>query len=106
MEIGKLNKRITFQKFATTVNENGFEVQEWVTFSTVWANIGNLFGKEYYAAAAVQEEKTVKFTVRYIKDLDTDMRILFDEKYYNITFINDINYAHKFLEVKAMLEVI
>ena len=71
VEIGDLRHRITFQKLTTSVNENGFEVETWEDFKTVWAAVSNLHGREYFAAAAVQAENTVKFTIRYLTGLDT-----------------------------------
>ena len=102
MNPGELRHRITLQKFTTTVNENGFEVDEWLDFKTVWASISNLHGREYFEAAAVQKENTVKFTVRYIKDLDTSMKILFRNKQYNIIQIDNIRYENRFIEIKAL----
>ncbi len=102
MNPGELRHRITFQKLTTTTNENGFEIEEWTDVKTVWASITNLHGREYYEAAAVQAENTVKFTVRYIKDLDTSMRILFKDKQYNITSIDNIKYENRCMEIKAM----
>ncbi len=105
MEIGDLRHRITFQKHTTTTNENGFEVETWEDYRTVWAAVSNLHGREYYAAAAVQAENTVKFTVRYLTDLDTTMRISFRGKTYDITAIDNIKYQNRFIEIKA-LEVV
>jgi SPP1 family predicted phage head-tail adaptor len=102
MNPGELRHRITFQKLTTTTNENGFEIEEWTDVKTVWASITNLHGREYYEAAAVQAEQTVKFTIRYLKDLDTSMRILFRNKQYNITSIDNIKYENRFIEIKAL----
>ena len=102
MNPGELRHRITLQRLTTTTNENGFEMEEWTDVKTVWASITNLHGKEYYEAAAIQMENTVKFTVRYIKDLDTSMRILFKDKQYNITSIDNIKYENRFIEIKAL----
>lgn len=102
MNPGELRHRITLQKFTTTVNENGFEEETWIDFKTLWASVSNLHGREYFEAAAVQKENTVKFTVRYIKDLDTSMKILFKDKSYNIIQIDNIRYENKFIEIKAM----
>lgn len=102
MNPGELRHRITLQKFTTTVNENGFEEESWIDFKTVWASISNLHGREYFEAAAVQKENTVKFTVRYIKDLDTSMKILFRNKQYNIIQIDNIKYENRFIEIKAL----
>lgn len=101
MEIGALRHRITFQELTTSVNENGFEEQNWEGYKTVWAAVSNLHGREYYAAAAVQAENTVKFTIRYLPDINTSMRILFRGKQYNITAIDNIKYQNRYLEIKA-----
>lgn len=101
MEIGDLRHRITIQKRTTTINENGFEVETWEDYKTVWAAISNLHGREYFAAAAVQAENTVKFTVRYLPNLDPTMRIRFRDKTYDITAIDNIKYQNRFMEIKA-----
>jgi len=102
MGIGDLNKRITFQKLTNMINDNGFEIENWIDVKTVWARVSNLYGKEYFAAAAVQAENTIKFLIRYTDGIDTDMRILFKDKQYNITSIDNIKYANKFIEIKAV----
>ena len=105
MEIGKLNKRIIFQEFTSIINDNGFNEDTWTDKNTVWASATNLSGREYFAAAAVQAENTVKFTIRYIEDISTDMRISFQNNIYNITFIDNIKYGNEFMEIKTMAVV-
>lgn len=102
MDINSLNKRITLQELKVTINENGFEAEDWIDFKTVWAGVSNLHGREYFDAATVQMENTVKFTIRYLHGIDTSMRILFKDKYYNITSIDNIKYRNRFMEIKAM----
>lgn len=102
MRTEELKHKITFQKLTSTTNENGFEVEVWGDYSTVWAGVSNLIGREYFAAAAVQAEKTVKFTIRYLQGITDDMRILFEDKQYNITFIDNIKYRNKYIEIKAL----
>jgi SPP1 family predicted phage head-tail adaptor len=68
MGAGELKHRITFLIPANTVNENGFETEGFIEFKTIWATVSNLSGREYFAAAAIQKEKTVKvqdFSKRY-----------------------------------------
>jgi len=102
MSIGELGHKIIIQKRVLNVDESGFEYETWQDFKQVWAAVLNLTGREYFAAAAVQRENTVKFILRYIKDIDTNMRILFDDKIYNITFIDNIKIKNRYLEIKAM----
>lgn len=102
MKAEELKHRITLQVFTTAVNDNGFEIENWVNFKTVWASVTNLHGREYFQAAAVKAENTVKFTIRYTPDIETTMRILFKGKQYNIVSIDNIKYANKFIEIKSM----
>ena len=102
MNPGELRHRITFQKLTTSTNENGFQIEEWVDVKTVWAAVSNLHGREYFEAAAIQRENTVKFTIRYLKGLDASMQILFQGKPYNITSIDNIKYKNELMEIKAL----
>lgn len=99
--IGELRHRITLQRKTATVNESGFETENWEDYKTLWAAVANLHGREYFAAAAVQAEGTVKFTIRYLPGIDTAMRISFRGKSYNITAIDNIKYQNRYQEIKA-----
>lgn len=101
MNPGDLRHRITFQELTTNTNENGFEAETWEDFKTAWAAVSNLNGREYYQAAQVQAENTVKFTIRYLEGIDPSMRILFQGKQYNITSIDNIKYQNRHIEIKA-----
>ena len=116
MNTGKLDKRITIQKLTIVENVLGDSVNTWTDLKTVWASLTNLHGSEYFAAAAVQSEETIKFGIRYIKELDKNInieksntskifRIKFKNTIYDIKFIDDIKYGHSFMEIQA-LEVV
>lgn len=100
--IGEMKHRIIFQKLLATINENGFEVERWQDYKTVWAKASNLSGREYYQAVAVQTEKTLIFLIRYLDGIDTSMRIQFENRQYNITFIDNMKYLNKYIEIKAL----
>jgi len=102
LQIGELNQRITFQALAVLTNENGFEAESWIAYKEIWAKAENLHGREYFEAAAVHAENTLKFTIRYLDSINTTMRILFKGKLYNITSIDNIKYKNKFIEIKAL----
>lgn len=109
MDPGKLDKRITIQQYTTTQNKNGFDGPEWIEYKPVWASVNNLWGKEFYAAKATQEETTVEFKVRYSKDLEVLLeeggtevyRIYWNKRAFNITFADNIQYANKWIKIKA-----
>lgn len=107
----ELDKRITIQQFIDGNDADGYKVKKWVDVKSPWAKVENLYGKEYYAAAAVQQEKTVKFVIRHMKNLNESMRIKFGKKVvngkevdrvYDIKFIDNIKYANRFVEIQAM----
>lgn len=111
VNIGDLDKRITFQKYTSYINDNGFPVEDWVFYKKVWSKVNNLFGKEYYSAKATQSENTIEFLMRYSKDLEVLLekdgtklyRIFWNNREFNITFVDDIKYHHTWLKVKAMV---
>jgi len=100
--IGEMRHRIMFQKLTATINDNGFEVESWLDYKTVWAKAENLNGREYYQAAAVQAEKTLIFVIRYTTGIDSGMKIQFRGKQYNITSIDNTKHENKYIEIKAM----
>lgn len=102
MKPEELRHRIKLQVLETITNDNGFEEETWQDYKTVWASVSNLYGREYFEAAAIQAENTVKFTIRFIKEINESMRIKFRGKQYNITSIDNIKYANEFIEIKAM----
>lgn len=116
-EIGELNKRIIIQKASVTKDDDGFPITSWDAYKTSWGKVQNLSGREYYSAMAVQMETSTKFIIRYRKDLDSTInddgvnttkvfRILYQKSIYNISFINDLEMEHKFMEINALSEVI
>lgn len=101
MNPGDLRHRVTLQKYVETTDEDGFITQTWQNIATVWASVENLYGREYWEAAAIQKENTVKFTIRYRADIDQTMRIVFGGKIYNIVSVDNIKYRNKLIEIKA-----
>ena len=102
MKIGEFKHRIKIVKPVIQINDNGFEVETYETYKTLWAKVTNLHGKEYFEAATIQKEKTVKFIFRAIAGIDETMKIDFGGKLYDITFIDNIKYENKYMEIKAL----
>ncbi|WP_434292009.1 phage head closure protein [Clostridium botulinum] len=120
VKIGEMRHRITIQKYSTYQNENGFDIEKWIDYKTVWASMNNLWGKEFYAAKSTNSENTIEFIVRYSKDLknintkEYRIKTIKDKnatkekdkyRYFDITFIDNIQYKNKWLKIKA-IEVI
>ena len=116
MNVNDLKCRIAIQKLTVTTNENGFSEESWVDITAVWSAVSNLSGREYFQAAAANAEETVKFRIRYLRDLDATVnvegkdttklfRIKFNNSLFNITFIDDVKFEHVSMEVKTLLAV-
>ncbi|ALA12413.1 phage head closure protein [Paenibacillus larvae] len=101
MNPGKLNRRITFQKHGETTNENGFKTDGWVDVQTVWACIKTLKGKEFYEASTTQNQNTTRFIIRYRKGLHPDMRIKYNNRYFDIEAIINDDEMNKTLTIHA-----
>lgn len=120
VKIGEMRHRITIQKYNIYQNKNGFDIENWDDYKTVWASMNNLWGKEFYAAKSTNSENTIEFIVRYSKDLknintkEYRIKTIKDKnatkekdkyRYFDITFIDNIQYKNKWLKIKA-IEVI
>jgi SPP1 family predicted phage head-tail adaptor len=75
------------QESTVIMDDIGGHTLEWETIATPWASIEPVSGKEYFAAAAVRAETTVKITMRYIAGLSTAHRLVSGGKVYDIQAI-------------------
>ncbi|HAR85884.1 MAG TPA: head-tail adaptor protein [Clostridium sp.] len=105
MKIEQLNKRIVIQTMKDTKG-TGFNTTGWVDYKTVWASINNLFGKEYWSAKACNAENTFNIVIRYSKDLESintkNYRIKWGDRLFDITSIDNVQYANEILKIRAM----
>lgn len=101
MEIGELRHRITLQEPETLVSEGGVEETAWKDVATVWAKAEHLRGREYYAAAAIQAENTVVFTIRFMSGIDTRHRIRLRDQFYHIMTVDNVKYQNRYLVIRA-----
>ena len=69
--------------------------------------MNSLSGKEYWEAKQINAETEVDFVIRYcseVSKLDTEhYRIIFREKLYNITFVDNVQYKNKTIKIRAAL---
>lgn len=81
----KLNRRVTIQAPATGTDEYGAPtIGAWTNVAEVWASVTDISGREYLAAAAVQNATVTKILIRYMDGIKQAMRVLSDGKIYNI----------------------
>lgn len=87
-QIGKLDRRITFQeKIIGTNASNEDEETGWqniATNPTVWASKDERLGSESYRADKLVDYHTIHFICRYRADITAVMRVVCEGRAYNI----------------------
>lgn len=94
MNLGKLRHRITLQSKAVVKDIEGITKETWTDLATVWAAIEPLRGREYFQAAAVNQENTVRFRIRYRPGITSSMRVKYRSRLFDIKSIIDIEERH------------
>lgn len=98
---GSLDRRIELQAKAVTRDDIGEEQITWATFATVWANVQGLRGKEFFAAAEMQDSIDFRIRTRYRDDVTRDQRILFEGQLLDIVSIVETGHREG-LEIMCM----
>ncbi|MEG1620838.1 MAG: phage head closure protein [Oscillospiraceae bacterium] len=104
IDIGKMRHKIAIQRQSQKENEYGISSIIWADICSIWANVDNLYGKEYWNAKEYSAENALTFVIRYsaCKDLQLSDRIKFGGKLYNILSIDNILYRNEVLKIKAI----
>lgn len=100
MDIGRMNKRVTFcgrSEKKNALNQTEHVLEE---IKTVWAGVEPTRGREYQEAQRIRPELTYKITTRYHTGITPDMLVKFQDRFFSIISIINVR------ERNAMLEII
>lgn len=98
IDIGRLNKRITFLAISQTIDGIGQTIQEYQKIKTVWASVEPASGKEFFEAQRIKNELTYKIFTRYIEGITEDMLIQYKNKIFLIESIINKKERNELLE--------
>ena len=84
MNIGKMRYRVKIQFPSDGVDDYGNAVDVWEDLTTVWADIAPISGREYFSAQQAVSETQFKIYIRYLDGVSPKMRVVRDEKAYEI----------------------
>lgn len=84
MKAGTLDERITLQSRSVVTDAMGQDTITWVDVVSVWAQVQALRGREFFAAAQVQQEQTIKVRIRY-RDVQPGWRLVWQGRNHDIT---------------------
>ncbi|UYL94230.1 head closure protein [Geobacillus phage vB_GthS_PT9.1] len=101
MNPGQFRHKITLMKLATTQDEIGNTIEEWQPVRACWAAIKTVNGREYFAAASVQAERTYRFIIRYTPGINETMKIDFQGRLFDIQSVLNDDEGKKTLTIIA-----
>ena len=102
VDIGKLNRRITFLRLETSEDEMGQDKSEWKKYRTVWATVKPYKSSEYNFMSKLKPEVTHRIYIRFRKDITADMRIQYQGHIYSIAGPPlDMDNQHRMLEIQC-----
>lgn len=105
MKIAELNKRIQIIRNTLTENDNGVDEETEVILNEVWAKVQNMSGTEVFRSNSDFSKVATRFIIRYLTDITTDDYIKFEDRKYNIVYINNYNFSNDFIEIVGELIV-
>ncbi len=90
MRAGPLRCRITIEAPVETQGSDGAILTMWDTFTTAWASIEPLIGKEYFAQQREQATVSHKIRMRYQPGITHKMRIAWGTRVYEIESVLNV----------------
>ena len=91
----------TFESMTLTPDDQGGFAPSWSTFAAVTGFIKPTSGKEMILDDHVNTENLKKFSFEYVAGITSDMRILFNSKYYNIHSVGSVQESTVWIDVIA-----
>lgn len=81
---GELCHRVTIQHKTTTYDEYNYETEAWTEYKKLWSKLEFLSVKDSINAKAAGSQTTARLKLRKRDDIDSSMRVLFDEQTFQI----------------------
>lgn len=104
MEIGKLRHKISLLKREVAQDDIGQSTAEYTPFCEAWSSVEPLTFKETLAVGSERAEITVRMRMRYLPNITADMRVVHNEKTYEIVSLLDRDLRH--IELELICEVL
>ena len=103
---GRLDRIIEIQRRAVTRDSFGGEIVTWAEVDTVWAHVNQTGADEAFENEANRERATrdARMTIHYRDDIDETMRVIYDERTWDIRGIAEIGFKDK-LELLTQADI-
>lgn len=91
MKIGAMDRRVDIQVFTTTRDpDTNEQLQAWTTMATVWANRRDTSAREFLSADSNHSEQSVVFTIRWLPNITSLLRVIHDGQVFELTGVTEI----------------
>lgn len=104
-QIGRFDKRLTFQYQSRVSDGMGGYTNTWVDDLTVWGDLIPLSARESLSEGRLSADQQFRARIRWTNDfnteLDTHYRIVYNGKNYNIHSVQNIGLDNEFFEIIA-----
>ena len=81
----ELRHRVVIQVKGPNRNADGYPTSvDWTEYKKLWAKVTHLSGKDLIAAQANQSKVVARLKLRYRKDINTTMRVVYKDQIYAI----------------------
>ena len=84
LHAGRLTQRLTLRRRVAGVDAFGQESVTWADLASVWGEAEPLQGREFFAAAQVREDVTVRFVIRYRSDVTAKDRVVWNGREFDV----------------------
>mgnify|MGYP001765327238 CR=1 FL=1 len=90
MRAGDMDRRIMIQGVEYIFDDYGGYEEVWTDVATVWAEVKQESGREFFAAAAIQSERKVVFRLRWLDGITVVHRVLYGGREHNIHEVREL----------------
>ncbi len=90
MRAGPMRHRITIKRPIEAQAADGSVIRTWETFTTAWASIEPLAGREYFAAAREQADISHRIRMRFAEGITHKLRASFESRIFEIESVINV----------------
>lgn len=90
MRAGDMDRRITIQERHETESPSGAPIITWEDVATVWAEVQQQGGREFFAAVQVVSERRVVFRLRWLDGITVLHRVIYEDREHDIAEVREL----------------
>ena len=90
MRAGDMDRRVTIQERHIVYDSYGAPQETWADLATVWAEVRQEGGREFFSTPGVQSERKVIFRMRWMDGITVLHQVLYAGREHNIHQVREL----------------